>query len=242
MPSPSSVRDSVKDLSPGSTDHYSAFVGPPDQYDFMGASQFRLLCTLGLRENHRLLDFGCGSLRAGRLFIPYLAKNRYFGVDPNKWLIDEAIKNEIGESLVEIKRCAFDYNDNFDCSVFGVNFDFIVAQSIFSHAGRSQIKRSFDGFYRNLNEEGIVAATFVIPKDKEIENLGDEWVYPGCVFYSEETIAKFSAESSLEYVKIPWHHPRQSWFLFSKNARNLPDTETATRYLQGNTLKNQPVA
>ena len=38
--------------------HYMAYVGPPTQYDFMGATQFRLLCTLGLRAHHYLLDLG----------------------------------------------------------------------------------------------------------------------------------------------------------------------------------------
>ncbi|MGH7086029.1 MAG: hypothetical protein ACREFN_13675, partial [Acetobacteraceae bacterium] len=51
-------------LGPGAA-HYTAFVGPPDEYDLMGATQFRLLTALGLRDHHRLLDFGCGSLRAG---------------------------------------------------------------------------------------------------------------------------------------------------------------------------------
>jgi cyclopropane fatty-acyl-phospholipid synthase-like methyltransferase len=58
-------------LNPGDK-HYKAYVGPPTQYDFMGATQFRLLCTLGLREQHKVLDFGCGSLRAGRLLLSYL--------------------------------------------------------------------------------------------------------------------------------------------------------------------------
>ncbi len=49
-------------LEPGS-EHYMAYVGPADQYDLMSATQFRLLTTLGLRSFHRLLDFGCGSLR-----------------------------------------------------------------------------------------------------------------------------------------------------------------------------------
>ena len=65
-------REAAKALPPGAR-HYAAYVGPPEQYDFMGATQFRLLTTLGLREHHSVLDFGCGSLRAGRLLIPYLA-------------------------------------------------------------------------------------------------------------------------------------------------------------------------
>jgi SAM-dependent methyltransferase len=58
---------------------------------FMGATQFRLLTTLGLREHHSLLDFGCGSLRAGRLLIPYLLPGRYYGLEPNRCLIEDGI-------------------------------------------------------------------------------------------------------------------------------------------------------
>ncbi len=64
------ARGADKALRPGD-EHYSAYVGPPALYDLMGASQFRLLTALGLRERHSVLDFGCGSLRAGRLLLPY---------------------------------------------------------------------------------------------------------------------------------------------------------------------------
>ncbi|MFP8873463.1 MAG: hypothetical protein VCB42_02780, partial [Myxococcota bacterium] len=77
--------EEARTLEPGS-EHYTAYVGPPRDYDSMGATQFRLLCTLGLREHHRLLDFGCGSLRAGRFLIPYLKPGHYHGVEPNRWL------------------------------------------------------------------------------------------------------------------------------------------------------------
>ena len=89
-----SREEAAKTLRAGSPAHYSAYVGPPALYDFMGATQFRLLTTLGLRDTHNLLDFGCGSLRAGRLLIPYLLPGRYFGVEPNAWLVEEAIINQ----------------------------------------------------------------------------------------------------------------------------------------------------
>src|ERR1700750_1408954 len=77
--------EDAKKLAPGAN-HYTAYVGPPAQSDFIGATQFRLLTTLGLREHNSLLDFGCGSLRAGRLFISYLLPGRYYGLEPNRWL------------------------------------------------------------------------------------------------------------------------------------------------------------
>ncbi|MDP6144025.1 MAG: hypothetical protein QGF49_07785, partial [Candidatus Marinimicrobia bacterium] len=98
--------------------HYMAYVGPPTQYDFMGATQFRLLSTLGLRANHSLLDFGCGSLRAGRLFLTYLDEGAYFGIEPNKWLIEDAIKNQIGKDLATLKKPNFDHNGDFKTDVF----------------------------------------------------------------------------------------------------------------------------
>ena len=45
------------------SNHYRAFVGPPQKYDIIAASQFNLLTSLGLREYHYLLDIGWGSLK-----------------------------------------------------------------------------------------------------------------------------------------------------------------------------------
>ena len=68
--------------SGGEQQDYRSYVGPTHQYDLIGAAQFALLYALGLREHHRLLDIGCGSLRAGRMLISYLAPGGYTGVDP----------------------------------------------------------------------------------------------------------------------------------------------------------------
>src|ERR1700724_2187949 len=84
-------------LAPGGgSPLFRAYVGPPRQFDFMGAPQFRLLTTLGLREHHSVLDFGCGSLRAGRLLIPYLLPGRYYGLEPNRWLVEDGISRQLG--------------------------------------------------------------------------------------------------------------------------------------------------
>lgn len=47
--------------------HYRTFVGPTYRCDLIRARQFALLCLPGLRDAHRLLDFGSGSLRLGRM-------------------------------------------------------------------------------------------------------------------------------------------------------------------------------
>src|SRR5260221_10635897 len=72
------------ETGPKNAEDYRAFVGPEDGYDRMSAMQFNLLTFLGLREDHYPLYIGCGSLRAGRLFIPYLKPGRYFGIEPQE--------------------------------------------------------------------------------------------------------------------------------------------------------------
>ena len=107
-------------LKPGDP-QYRAYVGPPEDYDLIAAMTFNLLTTLGLRQHHSLLDVGCGSLRIGRLLIPYLNRGKYFGVEPNEWLVDEGIRRELGETLVQIKRPTFFFSDSPDTHCAGEN-------------------------------------------------------------------------------------------------------------------------
>ena len=218
----------ISKLKPGDN-HYMAYVGPPTQYDFMGSTQLRLLCTLGLRANHYLLDFGCGSLRAGRLFISYLDEGRYFGIEPNKWLIEDAINNQVGKDLIGIKKPQFDNNSEFVTDVFSQQFDFIVAQSIFSHAGSDLISIALRNFKESLKPNGLIAATF-IEGSEDFDGTG--WVYPGCVNYRPSTIKRFAEEADLLVSRIPWYHPRQTWYLLSKDRRQLPNN-AMLRYLTG---------
>ena len=57
---------------------HRAYVGAPEEWDLVAARQVTLLLAAGLRDKHRLVDIGCGSLRAGRMLIPYLRRGHYF--------------------------------------------------------------------------------------------------------------------------------------------------------------------
>ncbi len=220
----------VSEMKPGDMD-YRAYVGRPAQYDFMGASQFRLLCALGLRANHYLLDFGCGSLRAGRLFLSYLDEGRYYGIEPNKWLIEDAVKNQIGQDMFDIKKPTFDHNDDFHVN-FPVKFDFILAQSILSHTGSDLVRVLLASFREALKPDGLIAVTFV-------EGLNDYngtgWVYPGIVNFSPWTIRNLARGAGLYATRIPWYHPRQTWYVLAPDRKRLP-TAVMKGYLKGAVL------
>jgi SAM-dependent methyltransferase len=229
-------REGAQQLKPGDG-HYMAYVGPPRQYDFMGATQFRLLTTLGLRETHRVLDVGCGSLRAGRLLIPYLLADRYHGIEPNAWLVDDAIEHQLGRDILRIKRPRFDANSEFRADVFGVEFDFIVAQSIFSHATPDLITRALTNLKRSLAPNGLIVCTFVEAPTGDSASFAEGWVYPECVRYTAPEVASLLERAGLAAKRIPWFHPRQSWYLAASDDAQLPG-DADLRYLHGAVLRD----
>lgn len=200
-------------------DHdYRAFVGPPDQYDLMGASQFSLLCALGLRESHRLLDIGCGSLRGGRLFITYLQSGRYTGLEPNAWLVEEAVDKQLGRDALALKSPTFVHNDSFDLA--GLDpFDFIVAQSIASHTGPAMTRALLESVKGALAPSGVAAITF-LHDEQDFSEEG--WVYPGTVRYRKSTLEAWLHGAGLRGAPLHWFHPRQTWWAIAHEGVPLP--------------------
>lgn len=191
--------------------HYRAYVGPPQDYDLVSAMSFNLLTTLGVRQHHRVLDIGCGSLRNGRLLIPYLNVGNYTGIEPNIWLVKDGIANELGRDLVRIKKPVFVAGDSMRHVAEDVKFDYAIAQSIFSHCGIDLITGWLKDVAKHLQPTGIFLATFLVG---DVDFEGHGWIYPGCVQFRPATMHALAAEAGLRLVITDWFHPRQKWGVF----------------------------
>jgi methyltransferase family protein len=206
-------RESLGIDLPVGSHHYRAFVGSSWLYDLVAATQFNLLTALGLREYHYLLDIGCGSLRAGRLFIPYLLSGRYFGIEPEPWLIESGIANEVGEDLIRIKKPTFSHDKNFTLTMFNQKFDFVLAQEIFVHASQAQISKCLSEAKKVMNPVAVLAATF---REGQDNYRGSEWHYPNCVEYTLNRMKELAEEQHLICKPVDWAHPGpQSWLLYT---------------------------
>lgn len=206
--------------------HHRAFVGQPGRYDVAGASQFALLFLLGLREHHRLLDFGCGSLRLGRMAIPYLLPERYFGVEPEARLVESGFAEELGSDIRDLKRPRFDHNTDWRVDAFGERFDFIIAQSVFSHAGAEPTAQALKAFAESLAPGGLILANWLLgPEGYGPPVESTEWVYPDCVAFEPDRIVSLAAEAGLVAAACPWPHPELHWFVFARSPEDLPARE-----------------
>ncbi len=207
-------------------DHRS-FVGPEALYDVFSAMQFNLLTTLGLREHHRLLDIGCGSLRGGRLFISYLAPGHYAGIEPEEWLVAEGVRLQLGTELLRMKSPELAHRDDFRLSALDRRFDFLLAQSIFSHATQSQIRTCLSEAKRVLEPEGLFAASFF---EGEQDYRGERWALHAS--YTFDTLTKWAGEAGLHVMRIDWPHPDgQQWLVF-RHALASPWTAPPTDALR----------
>jgi SAM-dependent methyltransferase len=205
-------------------------IGPAALYDLQSSSQFNLLTYLGLRENHFLLDIGCGSLRAGRLLIPYLSPGHYFGIEPEEWLVNQGIDKEVGRDLIQLKRPSLSGNSDFQLTVFDQKFDFLLAQSIFSHASEMQIRKCFAEAKKVMQPEAIFAATFF---QGEKNYSRDKWTVKAT--YTPARIKELASEAGLNCELLDWPHPDlQSWVLITHagHALELPEKTGAFRVLQ----------
>ncbi len=205
----------------------------------MSATQFALLFALGIRETDLVLDVGCGSLRLGRLLIPFLLPQRYFGVDPNEWLIDDSIRREIGSDAIVLKKPSFAYRDDFVFDEFGTKFDFVMAQSIATHTGPDQMEKLFAGVSDVLADEGLFIFTH---KRHDSDVLpGNGWHYPDVVNYRVSYVIEKLSEVDLVARPIPWYHPGGAqWVLAVKTDAAMPSVEQISA-LTGTTISRRRI-
>ena len=191
--------------------HYRAYVGPPNYYDLIGATQFNLLTLFGMRETSTLLDIGCGSLRGGRFSMMYLRPGKYFGIDPEDWAVKEGLQAHFDDELVRRREPTFVFDGDYGVTKFGRKFDFLMAHSIFTHAPEQQIRQCMTEVAKVMVPESIFLATFFESLDGT-DYTGDTWAYPDIVRYRKSTISRYVEESGLECQHFEWAHPfNQKW-------------------------------
>lgn len=100
----------------------------------IGELQALFLKSQGLLPRHRLLDIGCGSLRAGLPLCRYLNPGHYFGIDISESLIRAGYEQEIVTAGLA-DRLPFEnlaVITGFQVP-FATLFDFGLATSVFTH-------------------------------------------------------------------------------------------------------------
>jgi SAM-dependent methyltransferase len=187
---------------------HRAFVGGDGNFwDEIADLQFNFLISEGLKPEHILLDVACGSLRAGRLFIKYLAPGNYLGLDKEIDLIIRGVANELGIDVFIDKHPAFVVSGNFEFFKFSLQPDFIIAQSLFSHLTAEGIYDCLRALRSFISGKVIFYATFFETLSSHQNPTDSDSL--DSFFYTREqlnTLAELTGWK-MNYIG-DWGHPR----------------------------------
>jgi SAM-dependent methyltransferase len=210
-------------------DWHRRTIGNLPRWEMLGDLQFEYLKERGLEPHHFLLDVGCGPLRGGVRFIDYLEPGRYYGVEKDEAVLEEARRVELPRHGLEHKDPTLVAMADFDFRRLGQTFDYAIAQSVFTHLPLNNIIRCLVRMEDALHEGGRFYATiWENPEGKR--NLED-------IRQSDHKVTHFDSDSfhydfatfewiadgtglSVEHLGR-WGHPQnQVMLLFTKHAEN----------------------
>jgi hypothetical protein len=177
-------------------------------WDEIGKLQFDFLIAQGLKPNHVLLDIACGSLRGGRLLIPYLDAGNYLGIEQHKALIDAGLQQEIDPAIVRLKKPEFVISSEFEFDKFSKKPDFCIAQSIFTHLNPKAINQCLGNLAHFATTDCRLFATFFESRRLHLNFFRSSHSHAGFA-YTRLQMESFGRQNgwSANYLG-DWHHPR----------------------------------
>ena len=115
-----------------------------ERHDAAGKLILAHLIREGLRPDHTLVDYGCGSLRIGRHLVGYLQPDRYLGADVTERFYREGLAN-LDAELRETKRPRFQAIDAvWPREASAPPPDFVISIGVLIHVPRGELGEYLD--------------------------------------------------------------------------------------------------
>ncbi|XRQ10317.1 class I SAM-dependent methyltransferase [Actinomadura welshii] len=143
----------------------------------LGRMQFDYLVKHGLKPDDRMLEIGCGNLRAGWRFIDYLDTGNYYGIDISPDILlaaqDTLVRKELGGKLPHLTLV----NDLKLRFLPSDHFTVVHAHSVFSHSPLHVIEECLSHVGRVLVPGGFFDFTFDRTEGAEHHVLREDFYY-----------------------------------------------------------------
>ncbi|MGW3244077.1 class I SAM-dependent methyltransferase [Streptomyces sp. NPDC001070] len=157
----------------------------------LGEMQFDYLREHGLTPRHRLLDIGCGNLRAGWRLIEYLDTGHYYGIDISPDILIAAKRTLTTQGLQhKLPHLTLTQDLTFDF-LPDRHFDVVHAHSVFSHSPLEVIDECLAHVGRILAPGGWFDFTFDRTEGAEHQVLREDF------YYRTETLVELAARHEL---------------------------------------------
>ena len=169
----------------------------------VGQMQFDYLTGHGLKPGMRMLEIGCGNLRAGRLFVDYLDPGDYYGIDISPDILLAAQRTLASEGLqdkVPYLTLVTDLKLGFLPDGY---FDVVHAHSVCSHSPLHVIEECLAHVGRVMKPDAFFDFTFDRTEGTEHQVLHEDF------YYRTDTLTALAARFGLtgqfmdDWEKLP---------------------------------------
>lgn len=148
-----------------------------DRWLALGLMQFEYLTEHGLAPRDRMLEIGCGNLRAGWRFIQHLDRGNYYGIDISPDILIEAKKTLVQYDLQDkLPHLTITGDLTFDF-LPSKHFTVMHAHSVFSHSPLHVIDECLANVGRILAPGGFFDFTFDRTEGEEHQVLREDFYY-----------------------------------------------------------------
>jgi SAM-dependent methyltransferase len=171
-----------------------------------GELQLELLRREGCSPGSSVLEVGCGCLNAGIPVMRYLRRGRYVGIEPNRWLLDAAVRSRRVRALIASRRPVFLHRVDFDATELGRSFDYVLSHSVLSHCAHWQLEQFLANTARVLRPNGRIVASIRLAEGNAYGSPGapdgddsrhSEWQYPDVSWFKLATVVETAARQEL---------------------------------------------
>ncbi|MFF3326350.1 class I SAM-dependent methyltransferase [Streptomyces sp. NPDC002889] len=170
-----------------------AAVGTPSytRWLALGQMQFDYLVEHGLQPRDRMLEIGCGNLRAGWRFIQHLEPGHYYGIDISPDILIEAKKTLVRYGLQEKMPYLTPVEDLTLDFLPDAWFTVVHAHSVFSHSPLEVIDECLSNLGRVLAPGGFFDFTYDRTEGAEHQVLREDF------YYRTETLVRLAEKHGL---------------------------------------------
>ena len=143
----------------------------------LGEMQYEYLLSHGLAPEDRMLEIGCGNLRAGWRFIEYLHPGNYYGIDISPDILFAAQRTLVQQGLQRKLPTLTPVRDLTFAFLPEHHFRVVHAHSVFSHSPLSVIDECLAHVGRVLAPGGWFDFTFDRTEGEEHHVLREDFYY-----------------------------------------------------------------
>jgi SAM-dependent methyltransferase len=190
--------------------------GDADFFEAGRAAFERYRRILGVEPRHRVLDYGCGSLRVGIHFLEYLDIGHYMGLDVTRDYID--IGASAAGNLVRSKQPVL-ASIGPDTIANGKDFaaDFVISNAVSYHVHPDEIEAYFGSLAALCSKPGAMLAFDVKLADHPLRFKLRGWAWP-LDFYRQHLAAlDFVAIDGARLADRAADSPHSAMLLFRRN-------------------------